>query len=116
MKKLLIVVALFTLPLLAACDRTADFEFAYTNRDSSNIFPQINANEYGIDIEHGNAQSFTVELEILESSPTGPRTADIAYVTVAARSPKRGQVSRPRHIIAYSDRVNPVTIEPNDFR
>jgi len=115
MKKLM-VVAIVALPLLAACDRTADFEFAYTNRDSTTIIPQINGNEYGIEIPPGDARSFTVELEILESSPTSPHTADQASVTVAARSPKRGQISRPQTFAVYTDRVNPVTIEPHDFR
>lgn len=115
MKKLLVL--LVAALAISACDRTADFEFAYTNRDSTTIVPQVNGNEYGVTVAAGDARSFTVELEILESSPTGPRSADIAYVTVAARSPERGQVSRPRHNIAvYSDRVNPVTINPYDFR
>lgn len=115
MKKSLAVM-LLALPLFAACDRTADFEFAYTNRDSTAIVPQVNADEYSIVVAAGNSRSFTVELEILESSPTGPRTADVARVTVAARSPARGQVSKPRPMTVYSDRVNPVTINPSDFR
>ena len=115
MKKLLVL--LVAALAIFACDRTEKFDFAYTNRDSATIVPQVNANEYSVNIAPGNSQSFTVELEILESSPTGPRSPDIAYATVAARSPKRGQVSRPRHNTAvYSDRVNVVTINPQDFR
>ncbi|MDP3975177.1 MAG: hypothetical protein Q8P88_02755 [Candidatus Jorgensenbacteria bacterium] len=115
MKKVLIV-SIIALPLFAACDRTADFEFAYTNRDSTSIAAQVNGNEYGIDIAPGNSRSFTVELEILESSPTGPRTADVAYVTLAARSSQRGRISRPHPMTVYSDRVNHFSVEPHDFR
>lgn len=115
MKKWMLV----TLPFLGAfvaCDRTEKFDFLFTNRDTTSIVAQVNGNEYGVQIPPGNARSFTVELEILESSPTGPNTADVAQVTTAARSPRRGQVSRPRTMTVYSDRVNAVTIEPNDFR
>lgn len=107
---------LAVIPLFAACDRTADFDFAYTNRDSTAINPLVNSTEHGGTISEGNAGVFTVELEILESSPTGPRSTDVAYVTVAARSPRRGQVSRPHTMTVYSDRVNPVTINSSDFR
>jgi hypothetical protein len=107
---------LVVVPLFAACNRTAKFDFAYTNRDSTGIIAQVNAKEYGSEIAPSTSQQFTIALEILESSPTGPNTADVAQVTVAARSPKRGKVSQPRTMTVWSDRVNPVTINPEDFR
>ena len=115
MKKLLML-AVFALPLLAACDRKADFEFGFANRDSTGTHSSMVNGGYYADVGQGGTGTFMVELEILESSPTGPRTADVARVTVAAYSHGRKKVSKPRPMDAYTDRINWVTIEPHDFR
>ncbi|MDI6820851.1 MAG: hypothetical protein QMD65_01590 [Patescibacteria group bacterium] len=115
MKKIISLFCLiFCIFFLTACENTAKFKIAYGNRLDADIDAVLNGNNIGM-VLAGEAREFTIELEILDSSPTSPHEPEMAYATASARNRKTGKLSRSYPITLYTDRSTYIEVNPWDF-
>ncbi len=113
----LFVLSLGLLVGLSACSQfqKEKFQVTFANRTDHPFAPLANGNrpDNGTAVvDSGNARQFTVELEVLETSSTGP---EMANVTFSARDLVTGKLSREFRRTVQRDRPEYVEINKSDF-
>jgi len=96
------------------CSRESNFRIVFSNRTEDIIEAKMDGNVLG-NVSAGEDRQFVVEARILDSSPTGADYPDVAEVNFSARNLTSLKISRQVRRTIYTDRVEYITIEKNDF-
>jgi hypothetical protein len=116
MRTIVLLIALASLSL-ASCNQFAKekFRVTFANRTAHPIAPLVNGNRPNDGtavVDSGSARQFTVEVEVLQTSSTGP---DMADVTFSAQDLATKKLSREFHRTIQRDRPEYVEINKTDF-